>query len=157
MPTSFHTSLLPFEGEAGRGPLSPHFTLSEFARSQTACLHGIPNVPTDEVIQNLRLLCEHVLEPLRQHLQVPVRITSGYRHPRVNRLVGGARQSQHQTGQAADFVVRKDLMPQAYMYIRDCLPFDQLIMERNWIHVSYKHGHNRHQEVVILPNNENET
>ena len=134
--------------------LTEHFSLHEFTRSQTARRHAIPNEPTDEVVRNLRLLCEHVLEPLRQHLQVPVRITSGYRQPRVNHLVGGVRQSQHTLGQAADIQVTPSLMPQAYMYIRDHLPYDQLIMEPGWIHVSYRHRHCRHQEVIVGSNGE---
>ena len=137
--------------------LSNHFYLHEFTKSATAERYGLENRPSDEVIHNLRLLCQYVLEPLREQLCCPILITSGYRQPYVNQLVGGVRNSQHMRGEAADIVVPTPLRAQAYMYIRDCLPFDQLIMERNWIHVSYKHGHNRHQEVVILPNNENET
>ena len=136
--------------------LTKHFQLSEFTRSATAQRRGLPNEPSDEVITNLRLLCEHVLEPLREHLGSPIHITSGYRQPAVNALVGGVRRSQHMLGQAADFKVELTLMPEAYMYIRDYLPYDQLIMEPGWIHVSYRHGHNRHQEVIILPNDKME-
>lgn len=136
--------------------LSNHFYLHEFTRSATAQHHGINNRPSDEVIHNLRLLCENILEPLREHLHCPVTITSGYRAPLLNIQVGGVRRSQHILGQAADIVVPKPLMAQAYMYIRDCLPYDQLIMESSWIHVSYRHGRCRHQEVIIKPNeNEN--
>ena len=137
--------------------LSPHFTLAEFTRSATAQRHGLENHPTPEVINNLRLLCEHILEPLRQHLGCPVRVTSGYRAPNVNRLVGGVPHSQHQRGQAADIKVSPTLMPEAYMYIRDHLPYDQLIMEPGWIHVSYHHGHCRRQEVIINPNGKENT
>ena len=136
--------------------LTKHFQLSEFTRSATAQRRGLPNEPSDEVITNLRLLCEHVLEPLREHLGSPIHITSGYRQPLVNALVGGVRRSQHMLGQAADFKVEPSLMPEAYMYIRDHLPYDQLIMEPGWIHVSYRHGHNRRQEVIILPNDKME-
>ena len=142
------------EGTGKRGLLSPHFTLAELTRSATALQHGLPNQPSAEVIQNLRLLCQYILEPLRQHLQVPVRVTSGYRQSTVNRLVGGTCHSLHTLGQAADIQVPKALMPRAYMYIRDHLPYDQLIMEPSWIHVSYRHGHNRHQEVIVQPNGE---
>ncbi|MBR4758203.1 MAG: peptidase M15 [Bacteroidaceae bacterium] len=151
MTTPSNTLPLPSKGEVGRG-LTPHFTLAEFTRSSTAKRHGLDNCPSDEVIQNLRLLCENILEPLRQHLGCPVTITSGYRQPHVNILVGGVRHSQHTLGQAADIRVPRDLMPRTYMYIRDHLPYDQLIMEPGWIHVSYRHGHNRHQEVIIAPN-----
>ena len=151
MTTPLNTLPLPSKGEAGRG-LTRHFTLAEFTRSTTAKRHGLDNRPSNEAIQNLRFLCEHILEPLRQHLGCPITITSGYRQPHVNILVGGVRNSQHILGQAADIRVSRNLMPRAYMYIRDHLPYDQLIMEPGWIHVSYRHGHNRHQEVIIDPN-----
>ena len=132
--------------------LTPHFTLAEFTRSATAIRYGLQNQPPQEVIDRLRLLCLHVLEPLRQHLACPVTVTSGYRQPRLNALVGGAPASQHQRGEAADIRLPRHLMPHAYMFIRDHLPYDQLILEPSWIHVSYRHGHCRHQEVVVAPN-----
>ena len=134
--------------------LTSHFSLAEFTRSATASQHGLPNQPPQEVIDRLRLLCQHVLEPLRQHLGCPITVTSGYRHPRVNALVGGVPGSQHQRGEAADIRIPRHLMPQAYMYIRDHLPYDQLILEPSWIHVSYRRGHCRRQEIIITPNDD---
>ena len=148
--------LLPLTGEVGRGLLSPHFSLSEFTRSATAQRYCIDNRPPEHVVENLRQLCRNVLEPLRQYLHCPITVTSGYRAPLVNHLIGGVRNSQHQQGEAADIQVPRSLMPLAYMYIRDHLLYDQLIMERTWIHVSYRQGRCRHQEVVIGSNgNEN--
>lgn len=132
--------------------LTPHFTLTELTRSATARSHGLGNEPTPEVTDRLRQLCQYVLEPLRSHLGCPVTVTSGYRQPRVNALVGGTPRSQHQRGEAADIRVPRHLMPQAYMYIRDHLPYDQLILEPSWIHVSYRHGRCRRQEIVVGPN-----
>lgn len=136
--------------------LTPNFKLSEFTRSATATERHIDNTPSDAVVRNLRNLCEKVLQPLRDWYGKPITIGSGYRCPKLNTAVGGVKNSQHMTGEAADLQVtlnvsKKD--PAAYNaelrrlfdYIRKNLPHDQVIMERNtassatyWIHVSCK-------------------
>lgn len=82
-----------------------HFTLSEFTRSATAEKNGIENVPNESQIQNLECLCGLILDPLREFIGHPVYITSGFRTPRLNRLVGGSATSAHMSGLAADFRV----------------------------------------------------
>ena len=118
--------------------LSQHFRLSEFTRSATASARGIDNTLNQSnaehsrIINNLRALCENVLEPLRQHFNVPIRINSGYRSPALNKAVGGAKRSYHRQGRAADIPLRRDW----YAYIRDHLPHTELINEGTWIHVA---------------------
>lgn len=118
--------------------LSQHFRLSEFTRSATASARGIDNTLNQSnaehsrIINNLRALCENVLEPLRQHFNVPIRINSGYRSPALNKAVGGAKRSYHLQGRAADIPLRRDW----YAYIRDHLPHTELINEGTWIHVA---------------------
>ena len=112
--------------------LSQHFRLSEFTRSATATKLSIDNTPSAEAIDHLRALCENVLEPLRQHFNVPIRINSGYRSPALNKAVGGAKRSYHLQGRAADIPLRRDW----YAYIRDHLPHTELINEGTWIHVA---------------------
>ena len=85
--------------------LSEHFELAEFLVSETAARRGIGNEPTPEVIENLRRLCQLVLQPLRIKLGRPVVITSGYRSPVLNRAVGGSPTSHHMQGRAADLIV----------------------------------------------------
>ena len=85
--------------------LSEHFELAEFLVSETAARRGISNEPTPEVIENLRRLCQSVLEPLRVKLARPVVITSGYRSLALNRAVGGSPTSHHMQGRAADLIV----------------------------------------------------
>ncbi len=136
--------------------LSPHFRLNEFVASGTAIRHNIDNTPREEHVERLKALCENVLEPLRRRFGV-IRITSGYRCEELNKKVGGAAGSQHLRGEAADINVsgRSGGM-KMYEYIRDNLPFDQLLFENKaksgiyWLHVSYRSdGHNRHDCGII--------
>ena len=139
--------------------LTPHFCLEELVRSETAIRRGIPNEPSEEVIRNLRHLCREVLEPLRCHFGQPVVISSGYRCPPLNRAVGGSPHSQHLKGEAADIRVPDPQTGEAWFrWMRDHLPFDQLIKERSsrtspsfWIHVSHRRtGSNRRQVIGDL-------
>jgi uncharacterized protein YcbK (DUF882 family) len=82
--------------------LGQWFTVGELSRTST----GLPNVPPDEAYANLGRLVETLLDPLRNDLRQPVRVTSGYRSPQVNKAVGGSRTSRHMLGLAADIKVR---------------------------------------------------
>ena len=132
------TNILPADSQ-----LSEHFLLTEFTRSATALRHRIDNTPSAEVVDNLRQLCLHVLEPLRRRFGV-IRITSGYRSEPLNRLVGGARHSQHLRGEAADIHLSSESQAcKMADYLRQHVDFDQCIVERRlrngciWLHVSY--------------------
>lgn len=130
--------------------LTPNFTIHELTYSVTANANNIDNRPSVPVIANLKALCENVLQPLRDYLDSPVKITSGFRCAVLNKKIGGAKNSQHLYGQAADFIVPRKDLKQVYNYIKHNLPYDQLLFEYNktdkWIHVSYRSdGHNRKQ------------
>lgn len=131
-----------------------NFKLSEFFDSSTADKNGINNEPSSDekatVERNINLLIDNVLDPLRNVLHTPIIITSGYRNPQVNKLVGGTANSQHMLGCAADFHVQgfaPSMMYQVFLYIFNTLEFDQLIYYRrkNIIHVSYVENSNRHE------------
>lgn len=129
--------------------LTAHFTLAEFTRSESAKRHGVSNEPTAEHLQNIKILCEKVLEPIRMKFG-PINISSGYRSKVLNHYIGGSLRSQHCEGKAAD--IDMDDMPgvankQIFEYIKNNLEFDQLINEFNygWVHVSYNIGKNRKQ------------
>jgi zinc D-Ala-D-Ala carboxypeptidase len=104
--------------------------------------------PPNEVIENLRALCIHILQPLRDALGTPVNINSGYRCPSLNTSIGGAKGSQHMTGQAADIVDLNHGNEFLFNKIKELdLPFDQMIDEFDfrWVHVSYDPARNRRQ------------
>lgn len=141
--------------------LTQHFTLEELTASATATAKGIKNVPDTQAIVNLTALCVCVLEPLRKWWGKEVKIGSGYRSQKLNAAVGGVRNSQHLTGQAADLCIDGDKTKglKWFEYIRRNLPFDQLIWEHNakgsyWVHVSYNaQGNNRRQVIDNLFHN----
>ena len=131
-----------------------NFKLSEFFDSIAADRNGIKNEPSiDEratIERNINLLVDNVLDPIRDKFCAPVIITSGYRCPQVNKLVGGANNSQHMSGYAADFHIKGFtylMMRQVFLNIYDTMDFDHLIYYRskNIIHVSYVENSNRHE------------
>ena len=118
--------------------LSEHFKLEELTRSETAKLKGIDNTPSDLVIENLRALCEYTLEPLRQRLGKPIRVSSGYRSPEVNKAIGGASNSQHVEGKAADITVAGMTVDELFEEASKYVAYDQVIQEfGRWVHLSY--------------------
>jgi zinc D-Ala-D-Ala carboxypeptidase len=138
--------------------LTPHFTLAEMVKSQVASRRGIPNSPPPAAITNLRTLCVHVLEPLRQHFGRPVIVSSGYRSAALNAAINGAPSSQHIRGQAADVEVLGVPNPVVWEWLQRSVVFDQLILEHclpedphsGWVHVSYSSTRNR-RNVLRLP------
>lgn len=122
-------------------PLSAHFSLHEMLTSQTAIRFRYDEQfePSPQIVENLRQLSQQVLEPLRTAINVPVRVSSGYRCLRVNTKIGGSKTSQHMLGQAADIQVLSLSTEELFQWIRQQnVPFDQLIQEfDSWVHVSF--------------------
>lgn len=130
--------------------LSDNFTLSEMIVSQTAARKGIPNDPPEDAVRALKLLCEKVLQPVRDHYGKPVVVTSGYRSPRLNTAIGGSASSQHCKGEAADFTIPGESNLEVCRWLEANLNYDQLIYEfgeGGWIHVSYSAHRMRNQEL----------
>ena len=133
--------------------ISQHLQLAELIRSESAKRYGITNMPPPEHIANLKLLAEHIFEPIRANFRCPILISSGYRSKELNAVIGGSNTSQHALGQAIDLdmdgtsynVINADI----FNFIKDKLPFDQLIWEFGnplnpaWVHVSYSDRHRR--------------
>ncbi|WKB51797.1 D-Ala-D-Ala carboxypeptidase family metallohydrolase [Eleftheria terrae] len=122
--------------------LSKHFTLGEM----TTTSQKIANLPSSPIVlDNLRQVCEKVLEQVREHFGKAVIIHSGYRGPAVNAAIGGSKTSQHMSGEAADFHVAGFTVYEVADWIANNLMFDQLILENfvpgiktsGWVHCSY--------------------
>ena len=130
--------------------LSKNFELDEFTLSQTAVRNGIENTPNSDVIKNIIILCVNVLQPLRNKLGEPIVITSGYRSEKLNRIIGGADDSQHCKGEAADIIVPGMQACELYAFIlKSNIKYDQVILEFNrWVHISFKQRSNRHKALL---------
>lgn len=133
-----------------------YFRLEEFVRSTTAERLGIDNTPDSSIVDNLCLLVEKILNPLREIYGRPIVVNSGYRCPELNRVVGGVKNSAHIYGRAAD--IRSShhyrdenkelgdiLIANIYVW-----PIDQVIFEKcdstgcpSWIHVSFSRSPRR--------------
>lgn len=137
--------------------LSKNFTLEEMTKSQTALRLGIPNQPTKVALENLKALCNKVLQPIRDHYRRSVMVNSGYRSPELNAAIGGSSNSQHCMGQAADIEIAGVDNATLAKWILANLEFDQLILEyytpgvpdSGWVHVSYSTKKNRKQTLTI--------
>jgi len=130
-------------------PISKNFTLEEMLSSATAKDNKIENKPTLEIIKNIQALVDNTLQPVRDLYGKVIHINSGYRCPALNKAIGGAVNSQHLEGKAADITTgspstNKELFD---LILKSDIPFDQLIDEYfyKWIHISYNEGKNRKQ------------
>ena len=129
--------------------LTENFCLEEFTVSQVAERHGYKNEPNEKQIENLRLLCANVLQPLREIIGAPIFINSGFRSFDVNVAVGGKFNSQHLEGKAADFIVPSMNLVDVFNISLQKLSFDQLIYEfGKWVHVSWNGEKNRNEVLL---------
>ena len=134
--------------------LSPNFSLNELTKSQTAERKGIDNTPSAEHQENLKSLCTHVLQPVRDHFGQVVSVSSGYRSPELCTAIGSKITSQHAKGEAADFEIFGVSNKELADWIHYNLNYDQLILEywkgeddpnSGWVHCSYSENNNRKQ------------
>ena len=139
--------------------LTNNFSLHEMFNSETAIRRYMDNTPhSDEVVQNLTMLCEQVLQPLRDVYGVGIKVNSGYRSPDVNAAVGGSRTSDHCKGQAADIEIPGVANADLAQYIADNFNFTQLILEfytqgvpdSGWVHVSYDSNNLKKQVMTAV-------
>ena len=143
--------------------LSQNFSLRELTKSQTAERKGISNEPSEEHIENLKLLCTNVLQKVRDEFGV-VSISSGYRSPELCEALGSKSTSQHARGQAADFECYSIDNNELFNWIVDNLEFDQAILEfytgdpdSGWLHVSFNEDGNRKQTLRAFRNDAGKT
>ena len=141
--------------------MSKNFSLAELTKSETALRLSIENQPDDEQLNNLLLLCANVLQPVRDHFGKGVKVNSALRTIPVNRAVGSSDSSHHVKGMAADIEIPG--VPNATLaeYVRDNLPFTQVILEfytrgipdSGWCHVSYDPQNLKRQALTAVKEN----
>ncbi len=142
--------------------LSKNFVLSEMTRSNTARRKGISNEPEKEHLANLQTLVIELIQPMRDAIG-PIRVTSGYRSPKLNKAIGGSNRSQHCKGEALDLQFWKEgKMNNKVIYdwvIDSGIEFDQMINEFDyaWIHISLKSKENRKQILEAYKNEKGKT
>jgi hypothetical protein len=138
--------------------LSKNFSLAELTKSQTAERMGLNNSPNEDQTENLRILCERVLQPIRDHFDDIVTISSGFRDPILSQKIGSSTKSQHCKGQAADFEIFGVDNNKVSDWVKENLMFDQLILEyytpgepnSGWIHVSYNKDINMNRKEYLM-------
>lgn len=130
------------------------FTMSELLKSDVAAKYNISNIPDKQSLDNMLILICECLQPIRNYIDRPMNISSGYRSPRLNGhpLINGSQTSQHLTGQAVDFTIKGMTPKQIIEKVKGSgVEYDQLINEHNiWVHISYNKGKNRKQVLEIL-------
>ena len=138
--------------------LSNNFSLNELTKSQTAERKGIDNTPSAEHQENLKSLCTHVLQPVRDHFGQVVSVSSGYRSPELCTAIGSKITSQHAKGEAADFEIFGVSNKELADWIHYNVNYDQLILEywkesdpnSGWVHCSYSENQKRRQYLKAM-------
>jgi hypothetical protein len=141
--------------------LTENFSLAELVKSETALRNGLDNTPGDAEIENLRILCENILQPLRTAYGRGIKVNSGFRHPNVNAAVGGSRTSDHCRGQAADIEIPGVANYDLAKYISENFWYTQVILEfytpgvpdSGWVHVSYNPADLKCQTLTAMREN----
>ena len=134
--------------------LSANFSLAELCKSQTAVRRGIDNTAdSPSILESLTNLAVNILQPIREHYNIPYTPSSGFRSNALNEAIGGSKTSQHSRGQAADIEIPTVDNASLAQWIINNLEWDQLILEfykksepaSGWVHVSYNAEGNRNE------------
>jgi uncharacterized protein YcbK (DUF882 family) len=141
--------------------LTNNFSLHEMTKSETALRMQMDNTPNEVEIDNLRVLCEKVLQPVRDHYGKGVKVNSGFRAADVNAAVGGSRTSDHCKGQAADIEIPGVPNAELAQWIANNLEYTQVILEfytqgipdSGWVHVSYDPANLKKQQLTAVKQN----
>ena len=142
--------------------LSENLSVAEFSASNTAKRKGIDNTLKGVHLEAAKELAENIFQPMREHFGKPIWLSSGYRSEALNKAIGGSKTSQHCKGEAMDIDMDGRGGPtnaEIFNYIKDNLPFDQLIWEfgndkaPDWVHVSYKKGGPQRGQILTAKRN----
>ena len=126
-----------------------YFTIEELCKSNTAIKHKINNVPQQLQEQNLKILIEEVLDQIREKFGKPINVSSGYRCEKLNKLVGGAKNSFHLKGCAADLYGKtNEQTKQIFKIAKELNKYSELFYENNgssiWVHIAYDKSSQKH-------------
>lgn len=142
--------------------IGKYTTLERLCKSQMAERHGIDNKPDAVQLANLKVLIEKVYDPICDHFQRAITVSSCFRSPVLNSLIGGARNSQHTTGEAIDLDCDGDGTPitnnAVFYWLFNHSDFDQLIWEGgndvspSWVHISYNTTGKNRKQVLKMKN-----
>jgi zinc D-Ala-D-Ala carboxypeptidase len=138
--------------------LTANFSLHEMTKSEAAIRLGLDNTPSEAITDSLRVLCEQVLQPIRDHYGKGVKVNSAYRSPETNKAVGGSPVSDHCKGQASDIEIPGVPNAELAQWIEANLPYTQLILEfytqgipdSGWVHVSYDANNLKKQSLTAV-------
>ena len=138
--------------------LTANFSLHELTKSEAALRLNLNNTPGETEVDNLRLLAQRVLQPVRDHYGMGVKVNSGYRSPESNAAVNGSKSSDHCKGQAADIEIPSVPNAELAQWIMYNLDYTQLILEfytpgipdSGWVHVSYDPNNLKKQELTAM-------
>ena len=136
--------------------LSKNLSLAEMIRSESAKRKGISNTPTEEHLTNMKKLAINVFQPIREHFNIPIHISSGYRSLELNKAIKGSKTSQHCTGEAMDIDMDGTTISNAQIFnwIKNNIVFDQMIWEfgtdsnPDWVHVSYESTGKQRKQIL---------
>lgn len=129
--------------------MAKYFTLGELCKSDVAVEKRIENTPDNPTIERMQALMDECLDKVREMWGKPIGVNSGYRSYELNKAVGGAKNSQHLRGEAADITTgsKENNRKLFDLIVASDIPFDQLIDESGyrWLHISYCTDYNRKQ------------
>lgn len=136
--------------------LSKNLSLAEMIRSESAKRNGISNMPAEEHLTNMKKLAINVFQPIREHFNIPIHISSGYRSLELNKAIKGSKTSQHCTGEAIDIDMDGTTISNAQIFnwIKNNIVFDQMIWEfgtdsnPDWVHVSYESSGKQRKQIL---------
>ena len=133
--------------------ISKYISYAEATTSQTAIRKGIDNTPTPEALKCMETVGTEVFDKVREYFGKPLRVSSFYRSPKLNKAVGGSATSQHVKGMAIDMQGLGNVTNEMiFNYVKDNLDFDQLINEYNfsWVHVSFVSKEKNRKQILVI-------
>lgn len=135
-----------------------YFTLEEFLDSSTAKQKNIHNIPSFEIVENLKTFTRTALDPLRDAWGSAIDVTSGYRNQALNKAVGGSDTSAHPLGWAVDLIPRNGKIDEFFNFTVEWftltgIKFDQIILERDnkgnrWVHIGLYNKQKQQREEI---------